>query len=45
MIQFASHHGIKPIIMEFPMTEEGITKAMDTLRDGKMKYRGVLIPQ
>ena len=45
MIQFASKHQIKPVIMEFPMTQEGITKAMDTLREGKMKYRGVLIPQ
>ncbi|KAF1951588.1 GroES-like protein [Byssothecium circinans] len=45
MLQFASRHQIKPVIMEFPMTQEGITKAMNTLRDGKMKYRGVLIPQ
>jgi D-arabinose 1-dehydrogenase-like Zn-dependent alcohol dehydrogenase len=45
MLEFAAQHEIKPIIMEFPMTEEGITKALDTLRDGKMRYRGVLIPQ
>jgi D-arabinose 1-dehydrogenase-like Zn-dependent alcohol dehydrogenase len=45
MLEFAAQHEIKPIMMEFPMTEEGITKAMDTLRDGKMRYRGVLIPQ
>ncbi|KAF2634058.1 GroES-like protein [Massarina eburnea CBS 473.64] len=44
MLKFAAHHQIKPVNMEFPMTVEGITKAMDTLRDGKMKYRGVLIP-
>lgn len=45
MINFAAHHNIKPITMEFPMTVDGITKAMDTLRDGGMKYRGVLVPQ
>jgi D-arabinose 1-dehydrogenase-like Zn-dependent alcohol dehydrogenase len=45
MIDFAALHGIKPINMEFPMTVEGITQAMDTLRDGKMRYRGVLVPQ
>jgi hypothetical protein len=31
--------------MEFPMTEEGIEEAMSTLRDGNMRYRGVLKPQ
>ncbi|KAF2008163.1 GroES-like protein [Amniculicola lignicola CBS 123094] len=45
MIEFAALHQIKPILMEFPMTEEGITTAMKTLGDGKMRYRGVLIPQ
>lgn len=45
MLQFAALHGIKPIIMEYPMTEEGIEEAMTTLRDGKMRYRGVLVPQ
>lgn len=45
MLEFAALHGIKPIVMEFPMTEEGIEEAMGTLRDGKMRYRGVLVPQ
>lgn len=45
MLDFAALHGIKPVIMKFPMTEQGITEAMNTLRDGKMRYRGVLIPQ
>jgi D-arabinose 1-dehydrogenase-like Zn-dependent alcohol dehydrogenase len=45
MLDFATQHEIKPVIMEFPLNEEGITKAFDTLRDGKMRYRGVLIPQ
>ncbi|KAF9728896.1 hypothetical protein PMIN06_011164 [Paraphaeosphaeria minitans] len=45
MLAFAALHSIKPIVMEFPMTEDGIEEAMGTLRDGKMRYRGVLIPQ
>lgn len=45
MLAFAAQHNIKPIVMKFPMTEDGIEKAMGTLRDGKMRYRGVLVPQ
>ncbi|KAF2133796.1 GroES-like protein [Dothidotthia symphoricarpi CBS 119687] len=45
MLTFAAQHGIKPIMMKFPMTESGIEEAMQTLADGKMRYRGVLVPQ
>jgi D-arabinose 1-dehydrogenase-like Zn-dependent alcohol dehydrogenase len=45
MLVFAAHHGIKPIIEEFPMTQEGITQCMDRLEAGKMRYRGVLTVQ
>ncbi|KAH7411994.1 chaperonin 10-like protein [Phaeosphaeria sp. MPI-PUGE-AT-0046c] len=45
MLAFAALHGIKPILMEFPLNESGIEEAMATLRDGKMRYRGVLKPQ
>ncbi|KAF2030239.1 GroES-like protein [Setomelanomma holmii] len=45
MLEFAALHEIKPIVMEFPLNEEGIEDAMSTLRDGKMRYRGVLKPQ
>jgi len=45
MLQFASQHNIKPIIQQFPLNQEGITEAMQTLNDGKMRYRGVLVPQ
>lgn len=44
MLEFSAKHAIKPIVQEFPMTEQGIEEAMSTLRDGKMRYRGVLIP-
>ncbi|KAF2439655.1 GroES-like protein [Karstenula rhodostoma CBS 690.94] len=45
MLAFAALHNIKPIVMKFPMTADGIEEAMGTLRDGKMRYRGVLVPQ
>lgn len=45
MLAFAALHNIKPIIMKFPLNEHGIEEAMSTLRDGKMRYRGVLVPQ
>ncbi|KAI9643228.1 hypothetical protein NHQ30_007844 [Ciborinia camelliae] len=43
MLAFAGHHGIKPIIEEFPMSEEGIQDAFKKLEDGKMRYRGVIV--
>ena len=43
MLAFAAKHGIKPQIEKFPMTQIGVTEAMQKLRDGKMRYRGVLV--
>ena len=43
MLAFAAKHGIKPQIEKFPMTQAGVTEAMQKLRDGKMRYRGVLV--
>ncbi|KAB8300934.1 hypothetical protein EYC80_002859 [Monilinia laxa] len=43
MLAFAAHHNIRPIIEEFPMSEEGIQEAMKKLEDGKMRYRGVAV--
>lgn len=45
MLRFAAHHKIESINMKFPMTEEGITEAMDKLEKGQIRYRAVLIPQ
>jgi D-arabinose 1-dehydrogenase-like Zn-dependent alcohol dehydrogenase len=45
MLAFAAKNGIKPQIEKFPMTQAGITEAMQKLRDGGMRYRGVLIAQ
>ncbi|KAL1892351.1 hypothetical protein Sste5346_007089 [Sporothrix stenoceras] len=44
MLQFAALQGVKPITETFPMTEAGISEAIGKLEDGKMIYRGVLIP-
>ena len=45
MLEFAARNGIKPIVNEFPLNVEGIEKAFSVLGDGKMRYRGVLVPQ
>ncbi|KAH7121761.1 chaperonin 10-like protein [Dactylonectria estremocensis] len=44
MLEFASRNGVKPMVETFPMTESGITEAFKTLNDGRMRYRGVLVP-
>lgn len=43
LLDFAALHDIKPTIMTWPMTLEGIESALRTLKEGKMRYRGVLI--
>ncbi|KAJ6521940.1 chaperonin 10-like protein [Mycena vulgaris] len=45
MLDFAARHKIKPIIERFPMTRSGVEEGMARLRDGKMRYRGVLVVQ
>lgn len=43
MLNFAARHGIKPMTEEFPLTQKGIVDALQKLKDGKMRYRGVLV--
>ncbi|GCB21461.1 alcohol dehydrogenase [Aspergillus awamori] len=43
MLDFAALHGIKPILMKYPLSVDGVNDAMKTLEDGKMRYRGVLV--
>ncbi|KAK9855326.1 hypothetical protein MYU51_002759 [Penicillium brevicompactum] len=43
MLQFAARHRIRPIVMTFPLSQNGIEKAMETPKEGRMRYRGVLI--
>lgn len=45
MLDFAALHGIAPVIEKFPMTEKGVTEALDKLASGSMRYRGVLVPE
>lgn len=45
MLQFAVDHDVKPKIMTWPMNKEGIEEAMGTLREGRMRYRGVLLAE
>jgi D-arabinose 1-dehydrogenase-like Zn-dependent alcohol dehydrogenase len=45
MLDFAALHKIEPIMEKFPMTEKGITEAMEKLGNGSMRYRGVIIPE
>jgi D-arabinose 1-dehydrogenase-like Zn-dependent alcohol dehydrogenase len=45
MLDFAAHHGIRPVIETFPMTIEGIEEGFKKLSEGKMRYRGVLVAQ
>ncbi|KAE8388709.1 chaperonin 10-like protein [Aspergillus alliaceus] len=43
LLQFAAEKNIEPTLMKFPLNEAGIEDAMKTLREGKMRYRGVLV--
>lgn len=43
MLDFAARHGITPIIERFPMTRQGVEDGMAKLRNGNMRYRGVLV--
>ena len=45
LIGFAAQKQIKPTLMTFPLTKDGVEEAMETLRNGKMRYRGVLVRQ
>jgi D-arabinose 1-dehydrogenase-like Zn-dependent alcohol dehydrogenase len=42
MMDFAARHGVRPQIQKWSMTQQGVTDAMQTLKDGKMRYRGVI---
>ncbi|KAI8175365.1 Alcohol dehydrogenase zinc-binding domain protein [Colletotrichum sp. SAR 10_75] len=42
MLEFAAVHKVLPVIESFTFTENGINEAMEKLRNGKMRYRGVV---
>ncbi|KAJ5084900.1 hypothetical protein NUU61_009479 [Penicillium alfredii] len=43
LVQFAAEKRIVPTTMTFPLDKSGVELAMETLRLGKMRYRGVLV--
>lgn len=45
LLEFAARKDIRPTVMTFPMNVAGIEDAMQTLREGKMRYRGVLVKE
>jgi D-arabinose 1-dehydrogenase-like Zn-dependent alcohol dehydrogenase len=45
MLDFAARHGVRPMINEFKMNEQGIEDAFAALTGGKMRYRGVLVAE
>ncbi|KAI8228961.1 Alcohol dehydrogenase zinc-binding domain protein [Colletotrichum sp. SAR 10_96] len=42
MLEFAAVHKVLPVIESFTFTENGINGAIEKLRNGKMRYRGVV---
>ncbi|KAL8826885.1 MAG: hypothetical protein Q9191_003520 [Dirinaria sp. TL-2023a] len=43
MLAFAARRGVKPQVHKLVMDREGIEEAFALLKDGKMRYRGVLV--
>ncbi|KFA51888.1 hypothetical protein S40293_04055 [Stachybotrys chartarum IBT 40293] len=44
MLEFAARNSVKPMVETFPMTENGITDAFESLGNGRVRYRAVLMP-
>ncbi|GLB22503.1 hypothetical protein AtubIFM61612_003071 [Aspergillus tubingensis] len=42
LLEFAARHDIKPTIMTFPLTKDGLEEAFEKLRGGGVRYRAVL---
>ncbi|KAJ8663740.1 hypothetical protein O0I10_000013 [Lichtheimia ornata] len=45
MLEFASRHNIKAAIEDYPMTPDGIAKAVEDCEANKLRYRAVLLPK
>lgn len=43
LVKFAAEKKITPTTMKFPLTRDGVENAMQTLREGRMRYRAVLV--
>jgi len=42
MLEFAAKHDIRPVVEPFPLSADGVAKAIDRLNSGKLRYRAVL---
>ncbi|KAF5361139.1 hypothetical protein D9758_009034 [Tetrapyrgos nigripes] len=45
MLDFAARNEIHVMAEKFPLTLKGVNEAVEKLKSGKMRYRGVLIPE
>ncbi|KAJ7680713.1 chaperonin 10-like protein [Mycena polygramma] len=45
MLDFAARNHVLPIVELFPLTKSGVEEGMARLREGKMRYRGVLVAE
>lgn len=43
MLEFAARHSIKPIVETFELSERGVKAALDKIKAGTIRYRGVLV--
>ena len=43
MLSFAARNGVKPVIETFSMDSDGFAEALEKLKAGTMRYRGVLV--
>lgn len=43
MLEFAAHHSVKPAVETFELSETGVEAALEKLKAGTMRYRGVLV--
>lgn len=43
MLQFAARTGVRPVIEKFEFTQKGFEEAIEKMKTGKMRYRGVLV--
>ncbi|KAK0102619.1 hypothetical protein ONS95_006227 [Cadophora gregata] len=43
MLNFAARTGIRPVIEKFEFSQKGFEEAMEKMKNGKMRYRGVLV--
>lgn len=43
LLKFAAQYNITPTIMTFPLTSEGVEASMKELREGRIRYRAVLV--